>query len=96
MNAKDPSGSQLTDIDRRRPGRVQNVSPELIPLLRNTLPEVPDASPLLFDVFGVETEADRSVQIGGNPLGAATGILLALALSVPLWLVVIAACYVVF
>ncbi len=52
-----------TARDRRRPGRIEDVSPELIPLMRH-----PD-----------ELEPDR------DDLRPMTGVLVAVALSVPVW-----------
>jgi hypothetical protein len=59
--------------DRRRPGRPENISPHLIPLLRNAasveLP--PDDAPA----------ADRT----RDDLGPAKGIIAGLGLAIPLW-----------
>jgi len=59
--------------DRRRPGRPENVSPHLVPLLRNAAAvEIPpDDAPV----------ADRT----RDDLGPAKGILTGLGLAIPLW-----------
>lgn len=66
---------------RRRPGRNEQVSPHLIPLLRN---------PATVDI-----PAPLPVEIDPLPLGQdrafIKGILVALALSVPLWAGIIGA-----
>lgn len=57
--------------DRRRPGRVNNVSPELIPLLRSQ---------------PAEPASDAPPQFGDHDqLGAVRGIAIGAALSAPLW-----------
>ena len=68
-----PNTSETAARDRRRPGRVERVSPELIPLLRK---EQRDAIP----VNDPPVEAE-----GEDQLSAARGILVGLGLSVPLW-----------
>jgi hypothetical protein len=63
---------------RRRPGRNNQVSPHLIPLLRNAATmDIPASLP---DV------ADQSVS--ENDLAFAKGISLGLVLSAPLWAII--------
>ena len=60
---------------RRRPGRLKNVSPDLVPLLR---------SPATADIRGPSLgEADA--QFREDSLAPVKGIMFAVALSVPLW-----------
>ena len=60
---------------RRRPGRLKEVSPELVPLLR---------SPATADIHAPAlSEADARFM--EDDLAAVKGIMYALALSVPLW-----------
>jgi hypothetical protein len=70
--APPPSSSVIED--RRRPGR-QDASPHLIPLLRDPIGTDPDA--LLREP--TDPSSDR------KELAPAIGILVGLALSVPLW-----------
>jgi len=64
--------------DRRRPGRNNQVSPPLIPLLRN--PATPD---ILVPLPGkVDAPSSR------DDLVPVRGIIFSLALSVPLWICV--------
>ena len=64
-----PDGSLLTD--RRRPGRVENVNPSLVPLLRGQ---------------ATSGEPDSKTQFGDpDQLGATRGIALGVVLSLPLW-----------
>ncbi len=57
--------------DRRRPGRLKQVSPELIPILRTS-----EMSPILDQEMALE-DADQ--------LSGMRGIASGLALSIPLW-----------
>lgn len=77
-----PSDDPLL-IDRRRPGRVENVSSHLIPLLRRSELEkaaerlLPEAEPL--ETTGSTTQPLR------NDLGAISGIALASVLGGAIW-----------
>lgn len=70
-------GPPNTLEERRRPGRMGAISPELIPLLRDAA-----TTPVPRE----ETQEDR---IGGEPdrddLRAARGLVVAVVLSAPLW-----------
>jgi hypothetical protein len=85
------SGTGMTDADgnmtvsRRRPGRREEAHPSLIPLLRGTAGPIPDDTTVIADLpaipMGLETEED--------PLAPAWGIIFGVALSVPIWAVLI-------
>lgn len=68
-----PDVVQATQLDRRRRGRPENVSPNLIPLLRNatSLEISPDDAPV--------TDRVR------DDFGPAKGIIAGLLLAIPLW-----------
>lgn len=74
-----PARSGLTTEtapDRRRPGRLKDVSPELIPLLRNPAAiEIPSDAPL-------------APEHARDELGAAKGIVVGVLLVIPFWLLV--------
>ena len=60
---------------RRRPGRIDQVSPNLIPLLRNPpTADIPELLPGEVDLPPLEDE-----------MAPATGIMFGLALSIPIW-----------
>ena len=61
--------------DRRRPGRLDQVSPHLVPLLRTS--SVAEAA-----------AADMAEGMPGDALAPAKGIAIGLALSVPVWAVI--------
>src|SRR6185437_13990826 len=66
--------------DRRRPGRPETVSPELIPLLRDPASvEVPE--------HDAHLHAPRNVR--RDDMGPARGLAVALLLALPFWCVVI-------
>jgi len=73
-----PDAVQETTRDRRRPGRPENVSPHLIPLLRNAASAeiAPDDAPV------VDRAQDERAQ---DDLGPVRGIIAGLVLAVPLW-----------
>ncbi len=71
LDALVPSVPQVTPSDRRRPGRLETVNPNLIVLLRN--PTVPE-----------EAAADL-IQRSQDDLGAAKGIGVGLVLSALFW-----------
>jgi hypothetical protein len=87
----DDSGAGLTEaeggpmVSRRRPGRRDDAHPSLIPLLRGTASPIPDDPPMIADPSTIqaaqETEADA--------LAPARGIIFGIALSVPIWAVLI-------
>ena len=64
-----------TDTGRRRPGRPKQVSPHLIPLLRSSTPSG----------IGGLTVGETDTSILEDDLAPAKGVLVGLALSVPLW-----------
>jgi hypothetical protein len=66
-------GGTTTRTDRRRPGRLSSIAPELVPLLRN-----PDSFEI--DETDYETESDG--------LGPARGVAIGLALVTPFWILV--------
>jgi hypothetical protein len=62
--------------DRRRPGRLKDVSPDLIPLLRDPIAiEIPSD-----DALAPEHPRDE--------LGAAKGIVVSLLLAAPFWFLI--------
>lgn len=63
--------------DRRRPGRIEDVRPELLPLLRRS--ELLPAGAALSD------EIEQVALGAGDSLSAARGIALAIALAAPIW-----------
>jgi hypothetical protein len=87
----DGSGTGLTDaegnamVSRRRPGRRDDAHPSLIPLLRGTATPIPDDITVIADPptipAGLETKEDV--------LAPARGIIFGIALSVPIWAVLI-------
>ena len=74
MTQVDDSQEPLTTLvaDRRRPGRIKNANPELIPILRG------DGAPLPPEK---SFESDDDDQLSG-----ARGVVVGIALSAPLWL----------
>jgi len=95
-------GDDNTLIDRRRPGRVEAIHPELIPLLRHPLPTGSEADALRAETPPLEAmSAEPSLperilrhQLGDvteepDDLRAATGVLVAIAISIGFWV----ACY---
>lgn len=66
--------------DRRRPGRMDNVSPALIPLLRQ------NSNPA--DSSCLEGQ-DELLLDSGDDLGPARGVVVGAALSLPLWAFII-------
>ena len=64
--------------DRRRPNRLNRVSPHLISLLRRSM--APNTPTLLLD--------DVDVPPSGNELAIARGFGLGLVLSVPVWTII--------
>ena len=60
---------------RRRPGRLRNVSPDLVPLLR---------SPATANIREPSL-SEANAQFIEDNLGSVKGIMFAVALSVPLW-----------
>lgn len=74
--------SLLELTDRRRPGRVANVSPELVPLLRQPATiELPPAAP----IYGADEYEEP------HDLAAMQGITVAVLLSIPIWMMIRAA-----
>jgi hypothetical protein len=71
-----------TKVDRRRPDRIEDVSPELIPLMRGTAPTIPDSS----DIDPIELEG----------LAASTGVLRGVLIGAMLWTAIIIAAFVVY
>jgi hypothetical protein len=81
-----PEDDGATKLSRRRPGRRQDVHPALIPLLRGAATlDIKDPAPFVEDapasLQGVDADKDD--------LSPARGILLGVALSVPIWIVLI-------
>jgi hypothetical protein len=58
--------------DRRRPGRIEHISPALIPLVR-----------------GIAAPPEPLIEQAEPDLAAATGILVAVLISLPIWTLVI-------
>jgi hypothetical protein len=71
--ASGPDVAGSTAADRRRPARVKNVSPDLIPLLRD---------PSGVEIPGENPPGADKVQ---DALGAAKGIAFGLLLVIPFW-----------
>lgn len=69
-----PSAETTVVADRRRPGRLEQVSSELVPILRGQIPDPAPAEPLQFD------QPDQ--------LAAARGLAVGVLLSAPLWICV--------
>ena len=71
--------------DRRRPGRIDNVSPELLPLMRRSDLAAAGrsiaAEPELIESAGQSEELDPE----GDAAAPARGIVFGLVLSVPIW-----------
>ena len=78
-----PDAVQETMRDRRRPGRPENVSPHLIPLLRNAASAeiAPDDAPVADRAQDDRAQDDRAQ----DDLGPVRGIIAGLVLAVPLW-----------
>lgn len=75
----DPAESGITAetaTDRRRPGRMEDASPSLVPLLRN---------PIAIEIPPDERPGTDYVR---DELGAAKGIAVGLLLVVPFWCLV--------
>jgi hypothetical protein len=69
---------------RRRPGRLNDVHPSLIPLLRGSVSvDAGEPDPVLLE--DLETTADN--------LAPARGIMVAIALSLPVWALLIRSVY---
>lgn len=87
----DVRAALLEAQDRRRPGRLESVSENLIPLLRKPLPEEGEAAALLAGdsdpVAGWDAmlAADGLLPDQNDELSAARGVLAGLVLSLPLW-----------
>lgn len=78
-----------TLADRRRPGRMANVNPELIPLLRQSHRE--SASPSLETAPGkvAEGQGISFDEQDADDLAPARGIMLAIVLGGLIWLVIL-------
>jgi hypothetical protein len=79
----DPEGNTM--VSRRRPGRSDDAHPALIPLLRGTASPVPDDTMLIADLPTVLADLETQSDV----LAPARGIMLGIALSVPIWAVLI-------
>jgi hypothetical protein len=75
-----------TRISRRRPGRRDDVHPALIPLLRGTVSPNSDAEA---DIIADAPLAAESMEAEKDGLAPARGIIFGIALSVPIWAVLI-------
>ena len=78
-----------TLTDRRRPGRPESISPALLPLLRNNGQAHAD---LIAEALSFPT----GEYPGPDDLSAAKGILVAVLLSMPLWLLAYGASVLIF
>ncbi len=68
-------------IERRRPGRRNDVSPELIAMMRR-----PAGDGVIREDFAAgRLEAEPAVRPGSDPMSPVRGIAMSLLLSVPLW-----------
>lgn len=75
-----PPPPQLTLRDRRRPGRITKLSPDLIPLLRNPSKIAPGS---------IDPETVPALSDEDDDLRPARGILVGGAISVLIWAVLI-------
>jgi hypothetical protein len=85
VNSSDTEVEGSHMVSRRRPGRRDDAYPSLIPLLRGTAGPVPDDGTGIVDrpaiPAGLEAKEDA--------LAPARGIIFGLALSVPIWVVLV-------
>jgi hypothetical protein len=72
-----------TKLSRRRPGRIDNVNPSLIPLLRGTV------SPDIEDPVAGIPEVPATMDVDEDAMAPVRGIIFGIALSVPIWAVLI-------
>lgn len=72
----------LVTKDRRRPGRIANVSPHLIPLLRNS----GSANPAEFDQESAAAEPAILAGDERDDMAAARGIAVASVLGLAMWI----------
>jgi hypothetical protein len=75
-----------TRLSRRRPGRRDDVNPSLIPLLRGTASVDVDAESAI--IADAPTEAER-MEAEKDGLAPARGIMFGIALSIPIWTVLV-------
>jgi hypothetical protein len=91
----DDSATGLTEaeggqmVSRRRPGRRDDAHPSLIPLLRGTASPIPDDPPMIGDPATIQVDQETE----GDALAPARGIIFGIALSVPIWAVLILGAY---
>jgi len=91
--APHPDGSLLQRLERRRAGRIEQISPNLIPLLRNPVPEG-EVARLLREEAAFDAPLDVDFQEESPALAPARGIIAAALISIPLWaLFLVAAAY---
>lgn len=86
----------LDSDERRRPGRVNSVSPTLVSLLRRPLPDSPEAVSLIDDDGLEDAPSAAADQNRRHDLAAAQGVLVGLVLSLPLWALIILAVSAIF
>jgi hypothetical protein len=79
----DLNGDQM--VSRRRPGRRDDAYPSLIPLLRGSSRPIPDDA----TVFADRTTMPAGPATEDDALAPARGIIFGIALSVPIWAVLI-------
>ena len=71
-------------IERRRPGRRNDVSPRLMAMMRH-----PIGDGVMPEDFSVDTqESEPSIRPGSDPISPARGIAVSVLLVIPLWCVV--------
>jgi hypothetical protein len=75
-----------TMLSRRRPGRRDDAHPSLIPLLRGTASPIPDDLPT---VIADRPAAPAGLEAEEDGLDPVRGIIFGVALSVPIWAVLI-------
>jgi hypothetical protein len=84
------AATQAAVDDRRRPGRLGTINQALLPLLRE--PQTGDAE----HVGKGRTHADFTAADTSDELAPVRGLLAAVVISVPLWLIVIGGFYLLF
>ena len=82
--APHPEGTLLQRLERRRAGRVEQISPHLIPLLRNPVPEG-EAARLLREEAPFDAPLEAELRADANALAPVKGIIAAALISIPIW-----------
>lgn len=88
--APHPEGPLLQRLERRRAGRVEQVSANLIPLLRNPVPQG-EAARILHEEARIDAALEAEMRAEQHALAPVRGIIVAALLSLPLWAMLVAA-----